>query len=50
MAAGANPARLGPRPTVLVVEDDADICELLRYNLEQEGFAVERHLHRCGGA
>jgi len=41
-AAGANPVRLGSRTTVLVVEDDADIRELLRYNLEQEGFAVEQ--------
>ena len=28
------------RPTVLVVEDEADLVELLRYNLEAEGFAV----------
>ncbi len=34
--------RLGPRPAVLVVEDDADLRELLRYNLEREGFAVEQ--------
>ena len=26
---------------VLVVEDEDDIRELVRYNLEQEGFAVE---------
>ena len=37
-----NAARLGARTAVLVVEDDADIRELLRYNLEQEGFAVEQ--------
>ncbi|HYR79625.1 MAG TPA: response regulator, partial [Candidatus Dormibacteraeota bacterium] len=26
---------------VLIVEDDADIRELIRYNLAQEGFVVE---------
>ncbi len=41
MAAGVNAVRTGLRPTVLVVEDDADIRELLRFNLEREGFAVE---------
>jgi len=41
IATGANPARLSSRPTVMVVEDEADIRELLRYNLEREGFAVE---------
>ena len=40
--AGLNPTRMGPRTNVLVVEDDADIRELLRYNLEREGFAVEQ--------
>jgi phosphate regulon transcriptional regulator PhoB len=40
--AGFNAARMGPRTNVLVVEDDADIRELLRYNLEREGFAVEQ--------
>ena len=29
-----------PRPTVLVVEDEAALVTLLRYNLEREGFAV----------
>lgn len=29
------------RKRVLVVDDEADIRELLRYNLEQEGFAVD---------
>ena len=29
------------RQKILVVEDEADIRELLRYNLAQEGFAVE---------
>lgn len=28
------------KPRVLIVEDDADIRELIRYNLEQEGFKV----------
>lgn len=29
-------------PLVLVVEDEADLAELLRYNLEAEGFAVAK--------
>src|ERR1700730_482027 len=29
------------RHKILVVEDESDIRELLRYNLEQDGFAVE---------
>ncbi len=29
------------RPRVLIVEDEADIRELMRYNLEREGFLVE---------
>jgi phosphate regulon transcriptional regulator PhoB len=33
--------RKGPRPRVLVVEDEDDIRGLVRYNLEQEGFAVD---------
>ena len=41
MGAGAHAVRVGSRTTVMVVEDDADIRELLRYNLMQEGFAVE---------
>lgn len=32
--------------TLLVVEDEADIRELLRYNLEREGFKV----HECGSS
>jgi DNA-binding response OmpR family regulator len=32
--------RKGPLPRVLVVEDEDDIRTLVRYNLEQEGFAV----------
>jgi two-component system alkaline phosphatase synthesis response regulator PhoP len=31
----------GPRQKVLSIEDDADIRELIRFNLEQEGYAVE---------
>jgi phosphate regulon transcriptional regulator PhoB len=38
-AAEANRERV--RQKVLVVEDEADIRELLRYNLAQEGFTVE---------
>ena len=34
-------AQRGLRYRVLIVEDDADIRELIRYNLAQEGFAVE---------
>jgi len=41
MSAEVNAARVGQRTTVMVVEDDPDIRELLRYNLAQEGFAVE---------
>ncbi len=37
--AEANRARL--RQKILVVEDESDIRELLRFNFEQEGFAVE---------
>jgi len=33
--------RGGIRSRVLIVEDEADIRELLRYNLEREGFLVE---------
>src|ERR1700751_1669832 len=39
--AAAAVAREGICPQVLVVEVDADIRELLRYSLTQEGFAVE---------
>jgi two-component system alkaline phosphatase synthesis response regulator PhoP len=34
-------AQHGIRYRVLIVEDDADIRELIRYNLAQEGFVVE---------
>lgn len=30
-----------PKPRLLVVEDEPDIAEVLRYNLERAGFAVE---------
>ena len=30
----------GPRRSILVVEDESDIAELIRFNLEQEGFVV----------
>jgi len=43
--AEANRERI--RQKVLVVEDEADIRELLRYNLAQEGFTVEE---ACDGA
>jgi two-component system alkaline phosphatase synthesis response regulator PhoP len=33
--------RRGPRQKILVVEDDPDIRELVKYNLEQDGFSVE---------
>src|SRR5207249_1267348 len=33
--------RLAAKPTILIVEDEADIRELVRYHLEQEGYAVE---------
>src|SRR5215472_7891157 len=33
-------AQRGLRYRVLIVEDDADIRELIRYNLAQEGFMV----------
>ena len=29
------------RPTILVVEDEAPLLTLLRYNLEKQGFRVE---------
>ena len=36
-AAGSGPAK----PTILVVEDEAPLLTLLRYNLEKQGFRVE---------
>jgi phosphate regulon transcriptional regulator PhoB len=41
MSALADVARDRARHKILVVEDESDIRELLRYNLAQEGFAVE---------
>jgi phosphate regulon transcriptional regulator PhoB len=40
MTAATKPAG-GVRRKILVVEDDTDLRELIRYNLDQEGFAVE---------
>ncbi len=39
-AAPAQTSR-GPRQKVLIIEDDADIRELIKFNLEQDGYAVE---------
>ena len=36
-----EPNRERLRQKILVIEDEGDIRELLRYNLLQEGFAVE---------
>ncbi|MBX9699562.1 MAG: phosphate regulon transcriptional regulator PhoB [Acetobacteraceae bacterium] len=37
-----EPASAGaPRPTILVVEDEAPLLTLLRYNLEKQGYQVE---------
>lgn len=41
MSIAAEQPRERVRHKILVVEDESDIRELLRYNLEQEGFAVE---------
>jgi len=40
-ANAVSEAQRGVRYRVLIVEDDADIRELIRYNLAQEGFLVE---------
>jgi DNA-binding response OmpR family regulator len=29
------------KPRILVVDDETDICEVLRFNLESEGFSIE---------
>lgn len=34
--------KLENKPLVLVIEDDPDVSELLRYRLEQQGYAVKR--------
>jgi two-component system alkaline phosphatase synthesis response regulator PhoP len=39
--AAQNQIGRGPRQKVLIIEDEADIRELIKFNLEQEGFAVE---------
>jgi phosphate regulon transcriptional regulator PhoB len=41
MSTAAEQPRERVRHKILVVEDESDIRELLRYNLAQEGFAVE---------
>src|SRR5579864_8477307 len=43
MAEAAASAQLGrgPRQKILIIEDDADIRELIKFNLEQESYAVE---------
>ena len=41
MTQNVQPLREGQRLRVLVVEDESDIRELIRFNLEREGFAVE---------
>ena len=39
------------KKSVLLVEDDEDILELLRYNLSEEGYIVDwGHLRRGGFA
>ena len=38
------------KPLVLIVEDEAPLVTLLRYNLEKEGFAVGEAARRRGGA
>ena len=32
---------MAKREKILVVDDEQDLCEILRFNLECEGFAVE---------
>ena len=44
-AAQAQTTSRGPRQKVLIIEDDADIRELIKFNLEQDGYAVEREFH-----
>ena len=41
MLSSARTTELGARPTVLVVEDEAPLLTLLRYNLERQGFRVD---------
>ncbi len=41
MPLSARPSDPAARPTVLVVEDEAPLLTLLRYNLERQGFRVE---------
>ena len=39
-----------PKPLVLVVEDEAALATMLRYNLEKQGFRVEEAARRPGSA
>ena len=39
--AGDGPAVVAGKPSILIVEDEADIRELVRYHLDQEGYAVD---------
>ena len=39
--AAQNQIARGPKQKILIIEDEADIRELIKFNLEQEGFAVE---------
>ena len=41
MLSSARTTETAARPTVLVVEDEAPLLTLLRYNLERQGFRVE---------
>jgi DNA-binding response OmpR family regulator len=36
----ADPLRMGPKPLVLIADDDADILSLVRLRLERSGYAV----------
>ena len=45
-AAGPVRVSLGLRPTVLIVDDEPDICDLVGYNLAREGYRVARE---CDG-
>jgi two-component system, OmpR family, alkaline phosphatase synthesis response regulator PhoP len=40
-AATTSQVSRGPRQKVLIIEDDGDIRELIKFNLEQDGYAVE---------
>jgi phosphate regulon transcriptional regulator PhoB len=44
-----NPARHIPMKRILIIEDDRDIVELVRYNLANEGFQVSASLDGATG-